>query len=70
MCPIFADDSHNGKLRDEPINREVFTTLPEAKILIEYRRKHYNQFRPHSPLGYRPPPPEAIQPALMPATLT
>jgi hypothetical protein len=25
----------NGKLRDELLNREVFTTLTEAKILIE-----------------------------------
>jgi len=28
-------ESFNGKLRDELINREVFTTLLEAKILIE-----------------------------------
>jgi len=28
-------ESFNGKLRDELLNREVFTTLTEAKILIE-----------------------------------
>ncbi len=28
-------ESFNGKLRDEPLNRGVFTTLTEAKILIE-----------------------------------
>lgn len=28
-------ESFNGKLRDELLNREVFTTLTEAKVLIE-----------------------------------
>ena len=28
-------ESFNGKLRDELLNREVFTTLEEAKVLIE-----------------------------------
>ena len=28
-------ESFNGKLRDELLNREIFTTLLEAKILIE-----------------------------------
>ena len=53
-------ESFNGKLRDELLNREVFYTLTEAKILIEQWRKEYNQVRPHSSLGYRPPAPEAI----------
>jgi len=53
-------ESFNGKLRDELLNREMFTTLTEAKILIEEWRKEYNQVRPHSALGYRPPAPEAI----------
>jgi len=53
-------ESFNGKLRDELLNREVFYTLTEAKILIEQWRKEYNQIRPHSSLGYRPPAPEAI----------
>ena len=53
-------ESFNGKLRDELLNREVFTTLTEAQILIERWRKEYNQVRPHSSLGYRPPAPEAI----------
>ena len=63
-------ESFNGKLRDELINREVFTTLLEAKILVEEWRKEYNQVRPHSSLGYRPPAPETIQPAFMVSTLT
>jgi len=53
-------ESFNGKLRDELLNREIFTTLMEAKILFEGWRKEYNQVRPHSALGYRPPAPEAI----------
>lgn len=53
-------ESFNGKLRDELLNREVFTTLEEARVLIEQWRREYNQVRPHSALGYRPPAPEAI----------
>ena len=51
-------ESFNGKLRDELLNREIFTTLEEAKILIEQWRREYNQIRPHSALCYRPPAPE------------
>jgi putative transposase len=53
-------ESFNGKLRDELLNREIFTTLEEAKVLIEQWRREYNQVRPHSALRYRPPAPEAI----------
>ena len=59
-------ESFNGKLRDELLNREIFTTLIEAKVLIGQWRKEYNQVRPHSSLGYRPPAPEAR----IPVTLT
>jgi putative transposase len=59
-------ESFNGKLRDELLNREIFTTLLEAQILIEQWQKEYNQVRPHSSLGYRPPAPEAR----IPVTLT
>ena len=53
-------ESFNGKLRDELLNREIFTTLTEAKVLIEQWRKEYNQVRPHILLGYRPLAPETI----------
>ena len=53
-------ESFNGKLRDELLDREIFTTLEEAKVLIEQWRRDYNQVRPHSALGYQPPAPEAI----------
>ncbi len=52
-------ESFNGKLRDELLNGEIFYTVQEAKVLIEMWRRHYNQVRPHSSLGYRPPAPEA-----------
>ena len=52
-------ESFNGKMRDELLNRELFTTLAEAKVLIGEWRREYNQVRPHSALGYRPPAPEA-----------
>jgi putative transposase len=58
-------ESFNGKLRDELINREIFTTLTEAKVLIEQWRQEYNQVRPHSSLGYRPPAPEARLPVIL-----
>ncbi len=54
------NESFNGKLRDELLNREIFYTLQEAKVLVEQWRQIYNKVRPHSALGYRPPAPEAI----------
>ena len=53
-------ESFNGKLRDELLNREVFTTLTEAKVLIENWRQEYNTVRPHSALRYRSPSPKAV----------
>ena len=55
-------ESFNGRLRDELVNGEIFTTLYEAQVLIERWRRHYNTVRPHSSLGYRPPAPETILP--------
>jgi len=52
----------NGKLRNERLNRELFATLTEAKVLIEQWRKEYNEGRLHSACGYQPPAPETILP--------
>ena len=49
---------HNAEL----LAGEQFTTLHEAKVLIEQWRRHYNTVRPHSSLGYHPPAPETILP--------
>ena len=48
-------ESFNGKLRDECLNLELFTSLKEAKVVIWDYREHYNQRRPHSSLDYRTP---------------
>ena len=53
-------ESFNGKMRDELLKREAFTTLKEAQVLIEGWRREYNQLRPHSSLGYQPPAPEVV----------
>ena len=53
-------ESFNGKLRDELLDREIFTTLQEAKVLLEHWRIEYNQVRPHSSKNKRPPAPQAI----------
>ena len=60
-------ESFNGKLRDELLNGEIFYTLKEAQSLVQAWRRKYNQLRPHSSLGYRPPAPKAT--LLQPATL-
>jgi transposase InsO family protein len=54
------NESFNGKLRDELLNGEIFYSLKEAQVLIEQWRRHYNEVRPHSSLGYRPPAPKAV----------
>lgn len=41
-------ESFNGKFRDECLNEEVFTSLAEARSIIERWRQDYNQVRPHS----------------------
>jgi transposase InsO family protein len=57
------NESFNGKLRDELLNREIFFSLREAQVLVESWRKQFNQIRPHSSLGYCPPASEVIVPA-------
>ena len=53
-------ESFIGKLRDELLNREIFYTLEEARVLIENWRREYNTIRPHSSLGYRAPAPQTL----------
>jgi transposase InsO family protein len=48
-------ESFNGKLRDEILNREVFYSAKEAKVIVEDWRLEYNNHRPHSGLGYMTP---------------
>jgi putative transposase len=50
-----ADESFNGKFRDECLSLEWFRNRTEAKIVIEKWRRHYNEVRPHSSLSYQTP---------------
>jgi len=50
-----ADESFNGKLRDEYLSLQWFRNRVEAKVGIEQWRRHYNEVRPHSSLGYLTP---------------
>ena len=48
-------ESFNGKFRDECLSLEWFRSRAEAKVIIEAWRRHYNNVRPHSSLGYLTP---------------
>ena len=48
-------ESFNGRLRDECLNANWFTSLSDARRKIESWRQDYNQQRPHSSLDYLPP---------------
>ena len=50
-----ADESFNGKFRDECLSIEWFRSRAEATVVIEAWRRHYNEVRPHSCLGYLTP---------------
>jgi putative transposase len=50
-----AGESFNGKFRDECLSLEWFRNRIDAKIVIEGWRRHYNETRPHSSLGYLTP---------------
>ncbi|SCC91708.1 hypothetical protein THIX_70160 [Thiomonas sp. X19] len=43
------------RFRDECLSLEWFRNRTEAKVVIEQWRRHYNEVRPHSSLGYRTP---------------
>ena len=48
-------ESFNGRLRDECLNANWFTSLSDARRKIETWRQDYNQQRPHSSLNYLSP---------------
>ena len=48
-------ESFNGRLRDECMNVHQFTSLAEAKAIIEAWRVDYNQRRSHNSLGHLTP---------------
>lgn len=48
-------ESFNGRLRDELLNETLFSSLPQARVLLAGWRRDYNEARPHSRLGWRTP---------------
>jgi putative transposase len=48
-------ESFNGRLRDECLNVEWFTSLDDARAKLANFREHYNRERPHSALADRTP---------------
>ena len=44
-------ESFNGRMRDECLNESLFSTLREAREIIESWRQAYNSERPHSALN-------------------
>ena len=47
-------ESFNGKLQDECLNETLFSTLAEARKILEIWKEDYNTERPHSALGNIP----------------
>jgi putative transposase len=48
-------ESFNGTFRDDCLNQHWFSSLAEARLLIEHWRIEYNHLRPHSSIGRIPP---------------
>ena len=48
-------ESFNGKLKDELIKGELFTSLLESQVLTKEYQEEYNKRRPHSSLGWLAP---------------
>jgi len=48
-------EAFQSRLRDELLRVEEFRSVREAAALADQWRRHYNQERPHSALGYRTP---------------
>ena len=44
-------ESFNGRVRDELLNIEEFSSLLEAQVVVEAWRIEYNTYRPHGALG-------------------
>ncbi len=48
-------ESFGSRMRDEVLSTEQFNTLFEAQVLIGDWKHEYNNYRPHSSLGWRSP---------------
>jgi putative transposase len=54
-------ESFNSRFRAECLNEHWFLSLADAREIIEHRRHHYNEERPHSSLGNQSPSDFAAQ---------
>ena len=50
-----ADESFNGKFRNEHLSLQWYRHRVEATVAIEQWRQFFNELRPHSSLDYRTP---------------
>lgn len=57
-------ESFNGKLRDEVLNREIFITLTEAKVLVEGWKMETTRYGPTALWGINRLPPKAMLPGI------
>ena len=48
-------EAFNGKLRQECLSAHWFLTLADAREKMEAWRRFYNEDRPHSAIGCKPP---------------
>ncbi|PTX48003.1 putative transposase [Allosediminivita pacifica] len=48
-------EAFNSKLRSECLNAHWFMSLADAREKLEAWRRHYNEDRPHSAIGYNVP---------------
>jgi putative transposase len=48
-------ESFNGKFRAECLNTHWFMSLDDARLKMEEWRRDYNEVRPHSAIGNKPP---------------
>lgn len=49
------EERFNGTVRDECLNLQLFASVAEARVHLQAFRRHYNEERPHSALGYQTP---------------
>jgi transposase InsO family protein len=61
-------ESFNGTLRREHLNRELFATLAEARVLTRTWVRYYNTERIHTSLGYKSPDQYFLQTASVSAS--
>lgn len=70
----FIEPKENTEIQDvksldnvqrELLNRKIFNTFLEVRVLLESWWWEYNCYRPHSFLQYRPRDPEAFSPNIL-----